>query len=112
MATLETPLVRPCGGVFDASSLSRAQRRRFRLRRTAVLKSKLASSHVTALVLGGLKDARVAPSPTATEHVLNRLDVLDAKLDQATSMLWSAMPSSQIAWSPQGLVFLDQYGAV
>jgi len=98
--TLEAPSVGPCGG------FSMSQRRKMRVKRTAVLKSHDQTATLKLLLLRGVGATEPQPSDAA-EHIVSRMAIVEAKLESVLALLASTFSANTMAWSPQGLVFLD-----
>ena len=78
-ATPQAPGVSPCGG------FSKSQRRKMRVRRTAVLKSREQTQSLKMLLHGGV-DAGATHVFSAT-HIETRMANMEGKLDSVLSLL-------------------------
>ena len=103
----ELASVSPLDRAWPVGVESKSAKRRRRMRNSASLKSQLRSQEVLACLRA---EACHEPAPTEqgiSEILESRFFALESKLDLVLSVLSGSSMERGVAWSPEGLVYLD-----
>jgi len=99
--------VSPLDRVWPVGVESKSAKRRRRMRNSASLKSQMRSQEVLALLRTGACDEPVPTQQGISGFLESRFVALESKLDLVLSVLSGTPLEPSVAWSPNGLVYLD-----